>query len=174
MTKTEKLLAEFAKAVKAGGGVHTADELAYMMGLRHTPAFTKLLADCVKKGLIRRVANGIFESCLTPPEPSTVIYKIINKLRKGVLNYLSLESQLSYTGDISQVVMDRVTVITKGRSGCFTTPYGVIEFTHTKKSVHKVAPYLYLDNEINMYRAKTVQAIADLKDCNRNIHMLEA
>ncbi len=97
----------------------------------------------------------------------------MKKLRGGVLNYISLESQLSYTGDISQVLIDRLTVVTKGRSGTFSTPYGVIELTHTKKSIHKIAPNLYLDNDINMYRAKTVQAIADLKDCNRNVHMLE-
>lgn len=173
MTKTEKLIACFASAVKAGGGVHTSAELAYMMGEQVSVAFTKFLADCVKKGVVRRVAHGIFESTITPPETSTAIYKVVKKLRSGVLNYISLESQLSHTGDISQVVMDRLTVVTKGRSGSFSTPYGVIEFTHTKKSVAKIAPNLYLDHDIAMYRAKTEQAIADLTDCNRNLHMLE-
>lgn len=173
MTKTEKLLSEFAKAVKVGGGIHTTAELAFMMGEKQAPAFTKFLADCVKKGVVRRLASGIFESTLTPPDPTTAIYKIIKKLRGGVLNYISLESQLSHTGNISQILMDRVTVITKGRSGTFTTPYGVIEFTHTKKPVHKIAPNLYFDSEIKMYRANTAQAIADLKDCNRNLQMLE-
>ncbi|MEJ6079905.1 hypothetical protein MT391_15425 [Vibrio sp. 1-Bac 57] len=174
MTKKENLLVAFSNAVKAGGGIHTAAELAYMLGEKHTPTFTKFLADCVKNGAVRRVVVGIYESTLTPPEPSTAIYKIVNKLRKGVLNYISLESQLSYTGDISQVLMDRITVITKGRNGTFTTPYGVIELTHTKKSIHKIAPNLYFDKDINMYRAKTTQAIADLKNCNRNISMLES
>jgi hypothetical protein len=173
MTKTEKLLAAFSSAVKAGGGIHTAPEIAYMLEEQYTPALTKFLAGCVKKGIVRRVVNGVFESTLTPPNPSTAIYKIIKKLRRGVLNYISLESQLSYTGEISQVIMDRVTVITKGRSGTFSTPYGTIEFIHTKKPVNKIAPNLYLDDDINMYRANTEQAVADLKDCNRNIHMLE-
>jgi hypothetical protein len=173
MTKAEKLLTVFSSAVKAGGGVHTASELAYMMGERYTPTFTKFLAGCVKKGIVRRVANGIFESTLTPPDPSTAIYKIIKKLRSGVLNYISLESQLSYTGNISQVVIDRVTVVTKGRSGTFVTPYGTIEFTHTKKSVNQFAANLYMDDDIGMYRANTAQAMTDLKDCHRNVHMLE-
>ena len=173
MTKTEKLLFAFSSAVRAGGGIQTAPELAYMIGERRTPAFTKFLADCVKKGIVHRVASGVFESSLTPPDPSTAIYKIVNKLRGGVLNYISLESQLSHTGDISQIVMDRVTVVTKGRSGTFSTPYGIIEFTHTKKSIHNIAPNLYLDSDISIYRAKVEQAIADLKNCNRNTHMLE-
>jgi hypothetical protein len=109
MNKTDKLLFAFSSAVKAGGGIHTAAELAYMTGEQYTPTFTKFLTDCVKKGVLRRVATGIFESTLTPPDPSSAIFKIVKKLRGGVLNYISLESQLSYTGDISQVLIDRLT-----------------------------------------------------------------
>ena len=145
-----------------------------MLGVPCNPAFTKFLADCVKKGTLRRVARGVFESALTPAEPATAIYKIIKKLRAAVLNYISLESQLSHTGDISQVVMGRVTVMTKGRRGEFSTPYGVIEFTHTKKSVNDIMPHLYFDADIRMYRATTAQAIADIKNCNRNRHMLDS
>src|SRR5699024_4214887 len=122
---------------------------------------------------LRRVAQGLYESTITPPDPDTAIYKIIKKLRSGVLNYISLESQLSHTGDISQIVMGRVTVVTKGRSGNFDTPYGVIEFTHTKKPIEQIAPSLYFDPDIKMYRAHRDQAIADLKHCRRNLHLLE-
>jgi len=174
MTKSDKLLSVFASAVKAGGGIQSAPELALMLGEPYTPAFTKFLADCVRKGILRRVAKGLFESTLTPPEPDTAIYKIIKKLRAGVLSYISLESQLSHTGDISQVLIDRVTVMTKGRGGTFSTPYGVIEFTHTKKPMNSISPNLYFDPDIKMYRATTKKAIADLKHCNRNVHMLEA
>jgi len=172
MTKTNKLLAVFSSTVKAGGGIHTTAELAFMLGEPSSPAFTKFLADGVKKGVLRRVARGLYESTITPPEPESAIYKTIKKLRGDVLSYISLESQLSHTGDISQVVIDRVTMITKGRSGTFATPYGVIEFTHTKKPIKQIAPNLYFDSDIKMYRATTEQAIADLKHCNRNVHML--
>lgn len=173
MTKTEKLLAVFASALRVGGGVHTTQELAFMLDERPSPTFTKFLADCVRKGIVRRLANGVFESNLTPPDPTTAIYHVIKKLRGGVLNYISLESQLSHTGDISQIVMDRVTVMTKGRSGTFSTPYGVIEFTHTKKPIAMIAPHLYFAPDIKMYRALPEQAIADLKACKRNTQMLE-
>ncbi len=137
------------------------------------PAFRKFLADSVKKGLLRRVVKGFYESMITPPEPETAIYKIIKKLRSGVLSYISLESQLSHTGDISQIVMGRVTVVTKGRSGSFDRPYGVIEFTHTEKPVEQIAFKLYYAPEIKMCRAYKEQAIAYLKHCRRNLHMLE-
>ncbi|RYZ98227.1 MAG: hypothetical protein EOO68_14135 [Moraxellaceae bacterium] len=173
MAKSDILLAALAKAVKAGGGIHSAAELAFMLGEPCDPAFRKFLADCVKRGQLRRVIKGFYESSLTPPSPETAIYKIIKKLRSSVLNYISLESQLSHTGDISQVVMDRVTVVTKGRSGLLATPYGLIEFTHTKKPIEQIAPNVYYDPDIKMYRANTAQAIADLKHCQRNLHMLE-
>jgi hypothetical protein len=144
-----------------------------MLGEPPSPAFTKFLADCVKKGILRRVATGIFVSTITPADPVTALYKVAKKLRGNVLSYISLESQLSHTGDISQILMDRLTVMTKGRSGTFTTPYGVIEFTHTKQPVHKIMPNLYIDHEVGMYLAKTEQAIFDLKSCHRNLHLLE-
>ncbi|TAA48363.1 type IV toxin-antitoxin system AbiEi family antitoxin [Corallincola spongiicola] len=174
MTKANELLSVLANAVKAGGGIHTAAELALMLERPCDPVFIKFLSDRVKKGQLRRVVKGLYESTLTPPPPNAAIYKIIKKMRSGVLNYISLESQLSYTGDISQVVMDRVTVVTKGRSGVFSTPYGVIEFTHTKKPIEQIAPNLYFDPDIQMYRATTEQAVADLKHCRRNLHMLES
>lgn len=171
--KKQKILSALASAVKANGGIHTARELAFMMGEQYTPAFRKFLVNCVKQGVLRRVACGVYESVLTPADPGTAIYKIVAKLRDGVLNYISLESQLSYSGDISQVVMDRLTVMTKGRNGIFETPYGVIEFTHTQKTISKVMPNLYFDDTTHMFRATTEQAVVDLKKCNRNLHMLE-
>jgi len=173
MSKSDALIKVLAQALRAGGGIHSAAELAFMLGVPCNAAFRKFLTDCVKKGLIRRVVKGFYESVLTPPEPETAIFKIIKKLRSDVLSYISLESQLSHTGDISQIVMGRVTVMTKGRSACFDTPYGAIEFTHTKKPVEQIAANLYYDPDIKMYRARTEQAIADLKHCKRNLHMLE-
>lgn len=173
MTKQNKLLTVFAQTAKAGGGVHTSTELAFLMGEPLTPTFTKFLAACAKKGIVRRLATGIFESNVTPPNPRTAIYQIIKKLRGDVLTYISLESQLSYTGDISQQIMDRVTLMTKGRSGEFSTPYGIIEFVHTKQPVSKLMPNLYYDSDIKIYRANKEQALIDLKNCKRNLQMLE-
>jgi len=173
MTRTDQLLACLSTSVRLGGGIHSASELAFMLGKRNTPAFTKFLADGVKKGVLRRVAKGLYESRITPPDPLTALYKIINKLRLGQLTYISLESQLSTLGEISQLPMGRETVMTNGRSGLFVTPYGEIEFIHTKKPVSEIMPQLYLDTEKHIYRANKALALADLKACRRNLQMLE-
>ena len=173
MNKSEMLLQVLAQSVALDGGIHTSRELAFMLGVKYSPAFAKFLSDSIKKGIIRRVSKDVYESLITPANPVTAIYKTVRKLRDGVLNYISLETQLSHTGDISQVICDRLTVMTAGRSGTFNTCYGVIEFTHTKKNIHVVKENLYFDTDIKMWRAQPEQAIADLKACRRNLHMLD-
>jgi hypothetical protein len=173
MTKSDALLKALANAVTAGGGIHSTAELACMLGVPCDPAFRNFLKDCVRQGRLRRLVRGFYESVVTPPIPETAIYQLITKLRSHVLSYISLESQLSHIGAISQVLMGRVTVMTKGRSGCFVTPYGVIELTHTKQPVEQIAQHLYYDPEIRMYRADKALAITDLKHCQRNQHLLE-
>lgn len=174
MNRTEQLVAALAASSGFHGGIHTIAELAYLINTEATPSFRKLLVNFTKKGILRRITKGLYESTLTPPNPSTALYKIASKLREGHLNYISLESQLSHTGRISQIPMDRLTIMTKGRTGIFETPYGTIEFTHSKKTQAKLNDNLYFDHDIQMFRATADQALADLKNCQRNLHMVEA
>jgi hypothetical protein len=173
MNKSEKLTAALAKAISSGGSVFDTAEIAYMLDEQVTPKLTNFLAGCVNKGTLLRVSKGIFTSTITPPELSMVLFNVAKKLRVGFFNYISLESQLSHTGDISQITMDRLTVMTKGRKATFNTPYGTIEFIHTKKSLKQLEGDVYFDFTIKMFRASTKQAISDLNACRRNTHMLE-
>jgi len=173
MNKSEKLTSAIAKSITCGGSVFDTAELAYMLGEHVTPKLNKFLTDCVKKGTLIRVAKGIYTSSITPPNLSKALFNVAKKLRAGFFNYISLESQLSHTGDISQITMDRLTVMTKGRKGTFDTAYGIVEFIHTKKSLVQLESDVYFDFEIKMFRANTSRAIADLKACRRNTHMLE-
>ncbi|PHM28446.1 hypothetical protein [Xenorhabdus budapestensis] len=59
-------------------------------------------------------------------------------MRRGEYNYVSLESALSEYGAISQIPIDRLTVMTTGRKGTYKTPFGIIEFTHTKRSAPNI------------------------------------
>lgn len=172
MTKTNKLLKIFASSLKIGGGILTLKEIAFMMGESPSPKFTNFLANCVKKGIVCRVAQGVFESALTPCSPVDAIYKIAKKIRNKSILYISLESQLSFTGRISQIPMSRITIMTNGRKGVFNTPYGTIEFTHTKKKLSDIADELHMDNEIGMYRASEKLALEDLKRTKRNMDMI--
>ncbi|AMG01025.1 hypothetical protein AL538_25545 [Vibrio harveyi] len=90
----------------------------------------------VKNQILERVARGIYLYTLSKDRFSANTLEIIAKtLRRGEYSYVNLESALSEYGVISQIPMDRLTVMTTGRKGEYKTRYGVIEFTHTKKSV---------------------------------------
>jgi hypothetical protein len=69
--------------------------------------------------------------------------------------------------------MGHVTIMTTGRKGIFETDYGIIEFTHTMRSISELADNLYYDDDIGMFRANTQRAIADLKRVGRNVNMIE-
>lgn len=95
---------------------------------------------------------------------------IAKTLRRGEYNYISLESALSEYGIISQIPIDRLTIMTTGRKGEYKTSYGVIEFTHTKRSVTDI-----LDNIHSVGRplrmASKQAAERDLKRVGRNSYL---
>ncbi|WP_371195973.1 type IV toxin-antitoxin system AbiEi family antitoxin [Glaciecola sp. SC05] len=154
-------------------GVFDTYDLAMMMQFRHNNKFSGFIGKASKNNTIKRVAKGLYINPLSPPNPRTAIYLIAKRLRWNVSNYVSLESQLSYLGIISQQLMGHVTIMTTGRKGIFKTAYGVIEFTHTMRSICELSDQLYYDEDIGMFRANRQRAIADLKRVGRNVNMIE-
>ncbi|MFM8455013.1 MAG: type IV toxin-antitoxin system AbiEi family antitoxin [Gammaproteobacteria bacterium] len=93
-------------------------------------------------------------------------------LRRGEYNYVSLESLLAEYGVISQIPIDRLTVITTGRTGEYKTKYGVIEFTHTKRPFSEIIPHLIKDPRRPLHIVSKQIAWRDLKRIGRNINMV--
>ena len=61
----------------------------------------------------------------------------------------------------------------KLRSGLFVLEgIGVVEFTHTKKTMDTLAPNLFWDTEIEMFRVSPDYALGELKRVGRNLNML--
>lgn len=176
MTKKDKLIYVFSKSVSNGDGIHTSSELAAMLCQQNDAAFRKFLSDCAKKNVISRVANGIYESTITPVRDDA-IFKIAKKIRLNDFSYISLESVLLRTGDILKTELRAntadLTLMTTGRSGVFKTSYGVIEFIHTKKSTQRLLCSMKHDEKTDMYVANRILAISDLRDCNRCGLLLE-
>jgi hypothetical protein len=80
---------------------------------------------------------------------------------------------LSEYGVISQVPMSRLTVMTTGASGMHETPYGVIEFTHTKRSVPDVLNRTLFVKDRPLRIAKKQAAVQDLLRVGRNTDMID-
>lgn len=125
----------------------------------------------VKSDLLTRVGKGIYFYSLSNSQDTHTIEHIAKALRRGEYNYVSLESALSEYGAISQIPIDHLTVMTTGRKGTYKTPFGTIEFTHTKRAVSDI-----LDNILEMGRplrfAKANAAWRDLKRVGRNLHLV--
>ena len=127
----------------------------------------------VKTGLIDRACRGVYVNPYAKSFDSYTIEHIAKALRRNEYNYVSLESILSEYGIISQIPLDRLTVMTTGREGIHQTSYGVIEFTHTKRSIIDILNHTKVIEGRPLRIATKEAAIRDLKRVGRNLHLLE-
>ena len=126
----------------------------------------------VNSGLLQRASRGVYVYALSHNMDSSTIERIAQTIRRGEYNYISLESALSEYGVISQIPIDRLTVMTTGRTGTYHTPWGVIEFTHTGRAVSNIiANTLKSARPLRIATATT--AWRDLKRVGRNIDLVD-
>lgn len=168
-SKAIKVLAEWARA---GRVVFTVGDLAKLFPGDRRRTLLAALGRLVEEGVLARACRGIYVVVLTGEPGSDVIESIAVALRRGHYSYTSLELALSEYGVISQIPVDRLTAMTTGRSGVYTTPWGTIEFTHTKRSV---ADILANTRPVGRpLRLATPQAAwRDLKRVGRNTHLVD-
>lgn len=126
----------------------------------------------VAKGILRRATKGVFVYALSKHKHLFPLEWIAKTMRRGEYSYLSLESALSEYGVISQVPIDRITVMTTGRKGEYQTPFGTIEFTHTKRMPLDILQQSTMVGR--PLRVATKQAAyRDLKRVGRNLHLVD-
>jgi hypothetical protein len=106
------------------------------------------------------------------PKDSFILEHIVKTVRRGEYNYVSLESALSHYGVISQIPLDRLTVMTTGRGGEFKTPWGVIELTHTQRSASDILSGT-VETKSPIKFAKKETALRDLRRVGRNTHLID-
>ncbi len=127
----------------------------------------------VKANLLKRACRGVYVNEYAQCFDSYTIEHIAKALRRNAYNYVSLESALSEYGLISQIPLDRLTVMTTGRKGIYKTPYGIIEFTHTKRSVINILDHIQIVTDRPLRIATKETALRDLKRVGRNLHLLQ-
>lgn len=134
--------------------------------------FSEGLNRLVKAGILKRACRNIYVNEQAKSFDSYTIERIAKALRRGEYNYVSLESMLSEHGLISQVPIDRLTVMTTGRKAVYQTPYGIIEFTHTKRTVKDILKSTYKTKQRPLRIANKDAALRDLKRVGRNINLI--
>lgn len=125
-----------------------------------------------RDGLIQRACRGVYINSEANSVDRFTLERIAIILRSGYYNYVSLESALSEYGAISQIPIDRLTIMTTGRSNTYQTPYGTIEFTHTDRAVEDILQNTLKTPERPLRIAKKQAAWRDLKRVGRNTHLV--
>ena len=126
----------------------------------------------VRDGILTRAIRGVYVYAWANSKDAFTLERVVLALRRGEYNYLSLESALSAYGVISQIPIGRITVMTTGRSEEHKTPFGVIEFTHTKRAPEQILQDTFVgDSPLRQATMKT--ALRDLRRVGRNTHLID-
>lgn len=157
---------------RQGRVIFTRNELRLLFPDDGDAAFKAGVDRLVVRGVLHRISRGVFVFALAERGDPYMLERIAALLRRGAYSYLSLESALSEYGVISQVPLAGITVMTTGRAGMFRTPYGRIEFTHTKRGA---ADILDRTRDVGRpLRLATPEAAArDLRRVGRNVHLID-
>lgn len=158
---------------KQGKYVFTKHELQKLFLKDKPKTLSEGINRLVKDKLLIRAYRGIYVNPYAASFDGYTIEHIAKALRAGEYNYVSLESILSEYGVISQIPMDRITVMTTGRKGLIKTAYGVIEFTHTKRSMTDILKNIITVKNRPLRIATKQAAWRDLKRVGRNTDMVD-
>jgi len=156
-----------------GRFIFTKQELGKIFQDEKSKTLTERLIRLVKSGILENPCRNIYLYALTQNRSSYLLELMAMALRKGSYNYLSLESALSEYGVISQIPIDRITIMTTGRSALYQTPYGTIELTHTDRSTADILESTVMIENRPLRIAKKLTAWRDLKRVGRNTHLVD-
>ena len=170
--RTVDAIRTLAEWDRRGRIVFTLSDFRKLFPHRSDKTLSESLRRLVRDGLLERAANGVFVNPLSSRSRAGLLEEVARAIRSGEYNYLSLECALSEWGVISQIPQAYLTIMTTGRKGAFDTPYGTIEFTHTRRSAANIAKNtVWRDRPLRLATARA--ALRDLRRVGRNLHLVD-
>lgn len=152
--------------------VLTKGDFAKLFPEEQEKALEKSLQRLVNDGLLERVSKGVYVNPTAHSKKGNVVEDIALALRRACFSYVSMESMLSEYGVISQVPVRRITIMTTGAKGVYDTPYGTIEFTHTKRRPAEIIKRTTVNKNRPLRVALKEAAVQDLRRAGRNTNMM--
>lgn len=124
-------------------------------------------------GIVVRVARDLYWHNTAASTRYQPLEEIAAALRTGCVCYVGMESAAARWGIISQMPVDRLTVVTSGREGLFPTPFGTIEFIHTRADALEI-----LQNTVDVPRcplrlATKHYTVVGLRRARRSLDLIE-
>ena len=138
-----------------------------------TDTLKKSLARHSKAGRLLRVAYGLYANPVARSLGAYPLEAIVPRLRPLEFNYLSAETVLAECGVISQMTQSYLTIMTTGSSKRYTTPFGTVEFTHSKRDHRAQMDQLWFDEQRGLWVASVALAYRDLQRLGRNTGLVD-
>lgn len=156
-----------------GVKVFARQDLATILECTSAHDLARKIRILMDHAVLQRVAKGIYFNGMSRSSRGYLVEEIACVLRRGHFNYVSLESILSEFGVISQIMISRITVMTTGASGTVDTPFGTIEFTHTKRNIESLHARTRSLKGRPLAIATKHAGAADLRRVGRNTNMID-
>jgi hypothetical protein len=174
MQSTRQFLKSLREIANEQRYLFTPVDLSALLPGMGDSAFKSLLSRLVSRGELARVCRGLYRPVWIQLSHGRILYHAAARLRSGTFTYLSLESVLSEAGIISQIPMQSITLMTRGRGGDIQCGnLGRIAFTHTRQTPEQVMNNLTYDPERRLWVANLDQALRDLRQTRRNLDLIQ-
>lgn len=167
------LIHRLAALDKKGVYVLTKRDIEKLFPQEDKKAMEKSLQRMVADKLLIRACQGIYVNPAANNKGARVIEDVAKAMRPGCFSYVSLESMLSEYGVIAQIPLSRITIMTTGAHGTCATPFGTIEFTHTKRRVASILERSMHVQGRPLRIARKRAAVQDLLRVGRNAGMID-
>ena len=174
MQPVRLLLQKLGALASPEQSLFTPDGLRALLPGLSDAAFRTLLSRAASEGHLARVCRGIYLYEPSAAESGLMLFHAAARLRAGGLNYISLETALSDAGVISQVPIQRVTIMSSGRSNLISCGrWGKIEFVHTRQRAQELSGHLIYDPRCRLWRADVAQALRDMRATHRSTGLVD-
>ena len=170
-TEMIKALREFASGDPV---LFALSDLQALLPVHTENAFKSIVSRLVKRGELDRICRGIYTLPGHAARLADPLARVAARLRAHQFNYISLESALSDAGVISQVPVNRLTLMSSGRTSIIHCGvHGTVEFVHTRKNAGEVAEQLVYDPVLKLWRASVALALRDMRDTRRDTGLID-
>lgn len=151
-----------------------AHELRVLLPNLSCAAFKTLLSRAVKADHLIPVCRGLYLYKKAFIDDGLMLFHAAAKLRADCLNYISLETVLSEAGVISQLPINRIFLMSSGRSNVINCgTFGAIEFVHTNQTAEELVGSIVYDNKCKLWRATVAQALRDMRVTRRSTDLID-
>jgi hypothetical protein len=173
MQSLKFFLRQLAQFVSPERYLFTLNELRSLLPDLSEAAMKTLLSRAVTQGELIRVCRGLYFYDRVPFPRGLLLFHIAAKLRAHCFNYISLETALSDVGVISQVPINRITLMSSGRTSVIPCGiFGTIEFIHSEQKPPDLKDELIYDAECHLWRASVRLALRDMRVARRNLDLI--